>query len=97
MYTNELWWCMLEVAIGLIAACLPTLRGLIKMNSADSVLKNVRSYFSLGSSSSTSKLALTKDSRDSKEKSEGSLDATYFSQPTLKTSSTEERRVAPWV
>ncbi|KAF2728222.1 hypothetical protein EJ04DRAFT_556908 [Polyplosphaeria fusca] len=94
MYTSELWWCMLEVAIGLIAACLPTLRGLVKTNSCDNVFKNVRSYFSSGSAS-TSKLSYSKDSR---EKSTGSLDGSFIStEPALQTSTTQERRVAPWV
>ena len=44
---------MLEVSIGLLAACLPTLRGLFQSKSMDSLVGGFRSLFSLGSGSST--------------------------------------------
>jgi hypothetical protein len=46
----------MEITLGLLACCLPTLRGLIQTKSVDSVFKNVRSMFSLGSSTSESRV-----------------------------------------
>jgi len=53
----------MEITLGLFAACLPTLRGLFRSESADSLIKGVRSLFTVGSASiSKSKLNSSKRS-----------------------------------
>ena len=71
MITTELYWMMLEITLGLIASCLPTLRGLFKTNSVDSMVKGVRSIFSLrsgsGSGSGSFKTKMSKVESHEKE------------------------------
>ncbi|KAH7127177.1 hypothetical protein B0J11DRAFT_558562 [Dendryphion nanum] len=52
--TASLFWFVVEIAVGIIAACLPTLRGLFKGTRVDSVLRGLRSRLSLGSGSAPS-------------------------------------------
>ncbi|MCJ1396026.1 hypothetical protein MMC18_008913 [Xylographa bjoerkii] len=54
MITEILWWTMVEVGLGLIATCLPTLRFLFKDLSPDWLLGNIRSVFSFRSAGSQS-------------------------------------------
>ena len=42
---------LLSICLGVLAACLPTLRGLFRDRSMESMAKNMRSVFSLGSTS----------------------------------------------
>ncbi|KAF2187321.1 hypothetical protein K469DRAFT_725367 [Zopfia rhizophila CBS 207.26] len=59
--TTELYWMILEITLGVLAACLPTLRGLLKSRSVGSVVKSVRSLFTIRSGSSTGSLGNTKE------------------------------------
>lgn len=70
MITTELYWMQLEITLGLLAACMPTLRGLCRTKSVDSVVRGVRSLFSVrsGSSSGSIKNSLG-NGPDSDEKS----------------------------
>lgn len=54
LLTSELYWCMMEITLGLLAACIPTLRGLFRSQSADSIVKGIRSLFSTGQGSTSS-------------------------------------------
>ncbi|ORY19203.1 hypothetical protein BCR34DRAFT_582383 [Clohesyomyces aquaticus] len=63
MLTEELYWCLVEITLGLLASCLPTLRGLVKTKSVDSVVRSLRSMLSIGSGS-TSTLEKSGDSYD---------------------------------
>jgi hypothetical protein len=47
--TGTLYWSMVEVGVGLLAACLPTLRFLFRGMSPESVVNSIRSVFSLQS------------------------------------------------
>ncbi|KAF2113243.1 hypothetical protein BDV96DRAFT_119738 [Lophiotrema nucula] len=47
-----MFWIMVENHVGLIAACLPTLRAVVKDHSMDSVLRSIRSKMSLTSHAS---------------------------------------------
>ncbi|KAF4624982.1 hypothetical protein G7Y89_g13188 [Cudoniella acicularis] len=47
--TGLLYWLLVEVCLGLLAACLPTIRFLFKGLSPDSVINSIRSAFSLHS------------------------------------------------
>ncbi|KAI1346045.1 hypothetical protein F5Y01DRAFT_298824 [Xylaria sp. FL0043] len=47
--TNVLVWAYVEVGVGIIAACLPTLNPLLETRSIESVVASVRSKVSLGS------------------------------------------------
>ncbi|KAF2258878.1 hypothetical protein CC78DRAFT_477090 [Lojkania enalia] len=92
LLTSELYWCLMEITLAIIAGCLPTLRGLIKSESVDSVFKNVRNIFSLRSTSSTSKLVSTEGSGKISTEREISI--------SVKSESSElngEKRVAPWM
>ncbi|MCJ1405167.1 hypothetical protein MMC11_008393 [Xylographa trunciseda] len=51
MITEILWWTMVEVGLGLLATCLPTLRFLFRDLSPDWLLGNMRSVFSFRSAS----------------------------------------------
>ena len=52
MITTELYWMNLEITLGLLSSCLPTIRGLFKNSSSvDSVIRGVRSIFSSRSGS----------------------------------------------
>ncbi|OCL14661.1 hypothetical protein AOQ84DRAFT_15099 [Glonium stellatum] len=53
LITALLFWCMVEVALGLLAACLPTLKSLVQIQSVDSMIHSVRSKLSLRSSRSS--------------------------------------------
>ncbi|KAF2278032.1 uncharacterized protein EI97DRAFT_432117 [Westerdykella ornata] len=93
LLTSELYWCLMEITLGLLAACLPTLRGLVQTKSVDSVLRSVRNALSLGSTSSASQLA---SSKDSTAKSSRSLDRDVYS-VNVETKVTQEDRAAHWV
>ncbi|KAF2475362.1 uncharacterized protein BDR25DRAFT_310754 [Lindgomyces ingoldianus] len=51
LLTNEVYYLTLEATIAIIACCLPTLRSLFTQRSVDSVVRGVRSLFSLRSGS----------------------------------------------
>jgi hypothetical protein len=51
MITTELYWMMLSICLGLLASCLPTLRGLFKAKSMESFVHGLRSVFSMTSAS----------------------------------------------
>lgn len=51
MITTELYWMMLSICLGVLAACLPTLRGMFKAKSMESFVHGIRSVFSLTSAS----------------------------------------------
>ena len=42
---------MLEICLGTLAACLPTLRGLFRTGTMESMAKNMRTAFSINSTS----------------------------------------------
>ncbi|OCL09075.1 hypothetical protein AOQ84DRAFT_376166 [Glonium stellatum] len=67
LITTLLFWCMVEVTLGLLAACLPTLRGLFKPHSVDSVVRSVRSKISLRSANPSSNTSLPMKSLESCE------------------------------
>ncbi|EAT90901.2 hypothetical protein SNOG_01252 [Parastagonospora nodorum SN15] len=62
LITTSLFWNMLEVSLGIIAACLPTLRGLAKAKSVDSLVNSDRDKISIRSGSASKK---SKDSSGS--------------------------------
>ncbi|KAH4063448.1 hypothetical protein HBI37_002090 [Parastagonospora nodorum] len=62
LITTSLFWNMLEVSLGIIAACLPTLRGLAKAKSVDSLVNSDRDKISIRSGSASNK---SKDSSGS--------------------------------
>jgi hypothetical protein len=62
LITTLLFWCMLEVSLGIIACCLPTLRGLIKTRSVDSVVHSIREKISLRSLHSARRSNTSEDS-----------------------------------
>lgn len=65
MITTELYWMMLSICLGVIASCLPTLRGLFKAKSMESFVNGLRSVFSMNSASrSRSWKGSTDDSPD---------------------------------
>jgi len=47
--TGTLYWSMVEVGVGLLAVCLPTIRFLFRGLSPESVINSIRSAFSLHS------------------------------------------------
>jgi len=49
LITTSLFWNMLEVSLGIIATCLPTLRGLTRKRSVDSLVNSIRDKMSLRS------------------------------------------------
>lgn len=49
--TAELFWGLLEMTIALIAACLPTLRALVKISFVDKAMHSIRSALRLRSRS----------------------------------------------
>ena len=53
------YWSMIELGISMIAACLPTLRPLLKETSPRSLSKTIRAFFSLPSFSALSFLRRT--------------------------------------
>ncbi|ORY19056.1 hypothetical protein BCR34DRAFT_260972 [Clohesyomyces aquaticus] len=61
LITTLLFWCQVEVSLGLLAACLPTLRGLFQSQSVDSIIQSWRGKLSLRSS----KVSTTASSTDS--------------------------------
>lgn len=48
--TTVLFWSMIEANLGLLAACLPTLRGIVKIRSVDTLIQSYRSRSWLKSS-----------------------------------------------
>lgn len=79
---------MMEITLGLLASCLPTLRGLFKTHSMDSVVKNVRSIFSLRSRSSSSKIGY---SENSGAKRSGSLNRDTEIEVSVQSKASHER------
>lgn len=71
MITTELYWMQLEITLGLLASCMPTLRGLFKnLNSVDSVIRGVRSIFSIRSGSASGSIKTSQEyDRDGNYKS----------------------------
>ncbi|KAF2119247.1 hypothetical protein BDV96DRAFT_642284 [Lophiotrema nucula] len=65
MITTELYWINLEITLGVIACCLPTLRGLFKTKSMESMVNNVRSLFSIHSGSRSDSFSKTRSKEDS--------------------------------
>ncbi|KAF2248537.1 hypothetical protein BU26DRAFT_605986 [Trematosphaeria pertusa] len=63
LLSNEVYYLNLEAMVALLASCLPTLRSLFTTASVDSVIRGVRSMFSLRSGSGTDS-----DSQLSKQK-----------------------------
>ena len=55
--TGMMSWLQVEASLGLIAACLPTIRCLFKGLSPESIVNTIRSVFSLKSHSSHSRLS----------------------------------------
>lgn len=53
--TTVLFWGMIEANLGLLAACLPTLRGLLKLRTVDSLIQSYRSRSWLRSSERSNK------------------------------------------
>ncbi|KAF2740385.1 hypothetical protein EJ04DRAFT_424927, partial [Polyplosphaeria fusca] len=51
MMTSEMYWMNLEITLGLLACCLPNLRGLLRSSSISKAITSVRGLLSLGSSS----------------------------------------------
>ncbi|KAF2033495.1 hypothetical protein EK21DRAFT_98200 [Setomelanomma holmii] len=55
LITTSLFWNILEVSLGIIACCLPTLRGLAREPSVDSWVHNIRDQMSLRSGQSSAR------------------------------------------
>lgn len=85
----------MEITLGLLAACLPTLRGLVKSKSADSIFRSVRNVLSLRSASSSSQSEISKGFYGSSGKSSRSLEREVIT-VTVGTKVSQER-AAPWV
>lgn len=51
--TNAIVWTFVEVGVGVIAACLPTLKPIIDRRTPESIVNSVRSKLSLASDRST--------------------------------------------
>lgn len=49
LITTSLFWNMLEVSLGIVASCLPTLRGLFTNRSVDSVVNSIKVKLSIRS------------------------------------------------
>ena len=60
MITTELYWLMLEVTLGVLAACLPTLRGFVKSLAMD---RSMWTIFPMRSASDT-RVGSTKTSKE---------------------------------
>lgn len=54
MLTEELYWCLMEISLGLLASCLPTIPGIFKTKPVDSVVRYVTGLLSIRSMSSGS-------------------------------------------
>ncbi|KAF1973174.1 hypothetical protein BU23DRAFT_507193 [Bimuria novae-zelandiae CBS 107.79] len=84
MITTELYWMMLAIILGVLAACLPTLRGLFRTKSVESMAKSMRTVFSLGSTSwSGSRKGTRGDSMDESLRSKESTTGKVNSQHTV--------------
>ncbi|KAF2726648.1 hypothetical protein EJ04DRAFT_452918 [Polyplosphaeria fusca] len=70
--TTEIFWINIEIVIGVIAACLPTLPGLFKTLSVASMVRSVQAMFSVDSVGSTGSLTGHKNSKDLKGLEKGS-------------------------
>ncbi|ORX95837.1 hypothetical protein BCR34DRAFT_579069 [Clohesyomyces aquaticus] len=81
--SSVLFWAMIEVNLGLLAACLPTLRGFLKIRAVDSFIKTHRSKWSLRSSRQLS------NSGDA-----GGLP--YANSPALSRDGRQNERKKPW-
>lgn len=68
LITTSLFWNMLEVSLGIIATCLPTLRGLVQHKSVDSLVNSIREKISIRSAAASNKsedsLQLTQINRE---------------------------------
>jgi len=53
--TNAMVWSFVEVAVGTVAACIPTLRPIINARTPESIVNSVRSAITLNSLSSSAR------------------------------------------
>src|SRR4051812_27104332 len=60
--STVLFWGLVEANLGLLAACLPTLRGLLKTRTMDSLVKSYRSRTWLRSAENSNKATAEQDS-----------------------------------